>query len=69
MTAIETTPQLVQKSYARTNENLAIIRKRLGRPLSFAAKILFGRRISGRARASFRSRSCIPPGVSCGAPR
>ena len=42
MSAIETTPQLVRKSYARTNENLAIIRKRLGRPLSFAEKILFG---------------------------
>ena len=42
MTAIETTPELVRKSYARTHENLAIVRKRLGRPLSFAEKILFG---------------------------
>ncbi len=42
MTAIETTPELVRKSYARTNENLAIVRKRLGRPLTFAEKILFG---------------------------
>ena len=42
MTAIETTPELVRKSYARTRENLAIVRKRLGRPLTFAEKILFG---------------------------
>lgn len=42
MTAIETTPDLVRKSYARTRENLAIVRKRLGRPLTFAEKILFG---------------------------
>ncbi len=42
MTAIETTPELVRKSYARTNENLAIVRKRLGRPLTFAEKILLG---------------------------
>jgi len=42
MTAIETTPELVRKSYARTRDNLAIVRKRLGRPLTFAEKILFG---------------------------
>jgi aconitate hydratase len=42
MTAIETTPDLVRKSYARTQENLAVVRKRLGRPLTFAEKILFG---------------------------
>ncbi|MEZ4334660.1 MAG: aconitate hydratase [Myxococcota bacterium] len=42
MTAIETTPELVRKSYARTQENLAIVRKRLGRPLTFAEKILLG---------------------------
>ncbi len=42
MTAIETTPELVRKSYARTHENVAIVRKRLGRPLTFAEKILFG---------------------------
>ena len=42
MTAIETTPELVRNSYARTRENLAIVRKRFGRPLSFAEKILFG---------------------------
>ncbi|MEZ4282376.1 MAG: aconitate hydratase [Myxococcota bacterium] len=42
MTAIETTPDLVRKSYARTNENLAVVRSRLGRPLTFAEKILLG---------------------------
>lgn len=42
MTAIETTPDLVRKSYARTNENLRVVRSRLGRPLTFAEKILLG---------------------------
>ncbi len=42
MTAIETTPDLVRKSYARTHENLKVVRSRLGRPLTFAEKILLG---------------------------
>jgi aconitate hydratase len=40
--AIETTPELVRKVYATLEENLAIVRKRLGRPLSYAEKVLLG---------------------------
>lgn len=40
--AIETTPELVSGTYARTKKNLAIVRKRLNRPLTLAEKILFG---------------------------
>lgn len=42
MAAIETTPELVKNTYAKINENLKIIRKRLGRPLTYAEKILLG---------------------------
>lgn len=39
---IETTPELVKATYARTNERLQVIRRRLGRPLALAEKILYG---------------------------
>lgn len=39
---IETTPQMVKNVYAKTNERLQVIRKRLNRPLTLAEKILFG---------------------------
>ncbi len=42
MTAIETTPELVAKTYAQINENLVIVRERLNRPLTLAEKILLG---------------------------
>lgn len=42
MAAIETTPELVKNTYAKINENLKIIRKRLDRPLTYAEKILLG---------------------------
>ncbi|HKK51170.1 MAG TPA: aconitate hydratase [Myxococcota bacterium] len=42
MAAIETTPELVQNVYAKVAENLEIIRERLGRPLTYAEKILLG---------------------------
>ena len=37
---IETTPQMVKNVYAKTNERLQVIRKRLNRPLTLAEKIL-----------------------------
>lgn len=40
--AIETTPQFVQNVYTKTRQNLEIVRKRLGRPLTLAEKIMFG---------------------------
>ncbi|MBW2498365.1 MAG: aconitate hydratase, partial [Deltaproteobacteria bacterium] len=42
MAAIESTPELVQKTYAKIASNLEIVRKRLGRPLTYAEKILLG---------------------------
>jgi aconitate hydratase len=40
--AIETTPELVRNAYATVERSLAIVRKRLGRPLTYAEKVLFG---------------------------
>ncbi len=42
MLAIETTPELVRNVYATLEKNLASVRRRLGRPLSYAEKVLFG---------------------------
>ncbi len=42
MAQIETSPELVEKVYATTNQRLEIIRKRLNRPLTLAEKVLFG---------------------------
>jgi aconitate hydratase len=42
MPAIETTPALVRRSYESVERNLAIVRGRLGRPLSYAEKVLLG---------------------------
>lgn len=40
--AIETTPALVKDVYAKSRSRLAIMRGRLGRPLTLAEKVLFG---------------------------
>ncbi len=42
MPTIETTPDLVRRTYETVQENLAIVRGRLGRPLTYAEKILLG---------------------------
>jgi aconitate hydratase len=42
MPAIETTPELVRRVYASVEKNLAAVRRRLGRPLTYAEKVLFG---------------------------
>jgi aconitate hydratase len=39
---IDSTPDVVAQAYARTRKSLETIRKRLGKPLSLAEKILFG---------------------------
>ncbi|HEY8270916.1 MAG TPA: aconitate hydratase [Pseudobdellovibrionaceae bacterium] len=39
---IETTPEMVRNVYAKSKERLAIVRKRLNRPLTLAEKIVFG---------------------------
>lgn len=40
--AIETTPSLVNEVYANARRRLAVVRGRLGRPLTLAEKVLFG---------------------------
>ena len=42
MASIETTPELVQKVYETTRRRLEVIRRRFGRPLTLAEKVLFG---------------------------
>ncbi len=42
MPTIETTPEMVKKVYETTRKRLEIVRKRLGRPLTLAEKVLFG---------------------------
>lgn len=42
MPAIETTPEFVSRAYDRISANVEAARRRLGRPLSLAEKILFG---------------------------
>lgn len=42
MPAIETTRQLVSAVYEKTAHHLGIVRGRLGRPLTYAEKVLFG---------------------------
>jgi len=40
--AIETTREMVSKVYAASRERLAVVRERLGHPLTLAEKVLFG---------------------------
>ncbi len=42
MSKIETTPEMVKEVYKKTSERLTVIRKRLGRPLTLAEKIIYG---------------------------
>ena len=42
MPTIETTPEFVQSVYDTSRKRLAVIRQRLGRPLTLAEKVLFG---------------------------
>jgi aconitate hydratase len=42
MATIDTTPEMVSAVYERTRQRLGAVRQRLGRPLTFVEKILFG---------------------------
>ncbi|MCG8588393.1 MAG: aconitate hydratase [Proteobacteria bacterium] len=42
MPNIDTTPAFVEAAYGRIRENLAVVRERLGRPLTLAEKVLLG---------------------------
>ena len=42
METIESTPEMAAKMYETMERNLAIVRRRLGRPLTLADKVLLG---------------------------
>jgi aconitate hydratase len=42
MPVIESTPEFVANAYDKITQRLAVVRKRLGRPLTFAEKVLLG---------------------------
>ena len=42
MVAIETTPEMAEAMYAKMARNLAVVRRRLGKPLTLADKVLLG---------------------------
>ena len=51
MKTIESTPEFVATVYARMEERLAVVRRRLGRPLTLAEKILFATSTIRRGRS------------------
>jgi aconitate hydratase len=42
MHTIESTPEFVSEAYRRMQNNLAVVRRRLGRPLTLAEKVMYG---------------------------
>jgi aconitate hydratase len=42
MVAIESTPEMAAAVYATMTRNLAVVRRRLGKPLTLADKIMLG---------------------------
>lgn len=42
MSKLDTTPEMVKSAYKKARERLAIVRKRLGRPLTLAEKVVYG---------------------------
>lgn len=56
---IESTPEFVRETYRRMQERLAVVRKRLGRPLTLAEKILYGHLDDPRSAELERGRSYL----------
>ncbi len=59
MSAVETTPELVSKTYEKIEKNLKIIRKRLGKPLILSEKILYGHLSDPSAQEIARGKSIL----------
>ncbi len=59
MPEIETTPALVERVYAALEANVASVRRRLGRPLSFAEKVFYGHLADPRSAELERGRSYV----------
>src|SRR5262245_5183863 len=59
MAKIETTPELVQGTYQRIKENLTTVRKRLGRPMTLAEKVVFGHLEDSASQEFVRGKSFL----------
>ena len=56
MVTIESTPAMAAKVYEMMEKNLAVVRRRLGRALTLADKVLLGHLDDQIGRASCRER-------------
>jgi aconitate hydratase len=59
MPTIESTPQFVEAAYKKIRDRLAVVRNRLGRPLTLAEKIVYGHLHSPASAALERGRSYV----------
>ncbi|MCB9073473.1 MAG: aconitate hydratase [Bdellovibrionaceae bacterium] len=59
MSQIETTEAMVKDVYAKTRKNLEVIKKRLGRPLTLAEKIVYGHLDDASAQELERGKSFL----------
>ncbi len=59
MAKIETTPEMVEKVYARCRSNLEIVRKRLGRPMTLAEKVVYGHLDDANSQEMVRGKSFL----------
>ncbi len=57
--AVETTRELVERVYQCSEKNLAIVRKRLGRPLTLGEKIVFGHLAEAETQPLERGKSFL----------
>lgn len=59
MAQIETTPEMVERVYKKTQENLKVIRERLGRPLTLAEKTVYGHLVDPKNQDLTRGESFL----------
>ena len=59
MANIETSPEMVKNVYKTTKSKLEVVRKRLGRPLTLAEKVLYGHLIDPEGQDLTRGKSFL----------
>ena len=59
MASIESTPDMAAKLYATMRQNLAVVRRRLGQPLTLADKVLLGHLDDPQTQQLDRGRSYL----------
>ncbi|MCB0407762.1 MAG: aconitate hydratase [Bdellovibrionales bacterium] len=59
MAQIETTPEMVERVYQKTQNNLKVIRERLGRPLTLAEKVVLGHLVDPKNQDLTRGESFL----------